>query len=503
MAGGQVTMTRKTRLRRMTKAISKFHGPMLAEIALTRLRQVEQRPLNESRDWLPWYLLLIVKWAFEYGRLAAPARPAREQDLIELMNELHTAGDHSEFVGKGQVSAARFMMQIAHQQFWWQRRLANWTLGRHVQLFGALDDRRVMSAMFEAETGMKIEEFLELGVIVWGAIQAKPDVLSFTIESFMPLGVDSGPLTKFLSLVSRTPEELQALLSKRKRAVRSLPGQLLEQTPFVRWPIIRRGDRYAPVAVRVFEEALRFWPYWTLRDALDSEFTEEFGRVLERYVGQQLRSLGLPVKGEKDLADPGADELAVDFCVECQEGPVLLEVKSIQPSHRIKVHPSNELLASDLKSSVVKGVVQGFATAARLSGGEPGIGGKSAVPMLVIVTLGRLYMWNGGVAWDDWLGEAVLPKLEQRGIDRGLIPPGRIFVLSIDDFDWLVHSCRTLSTSPFRRLEDVVERNSELHGARFVIEDHLRADHESQTPYEPLHSALDDLWKRAGRRLQP
>ena len=69
--------------------LGKYDTVSLASTAATKLHEIETKPVEEWRGWLPWYLLLLIKWGFEHGGSQYPARPVDEDDLARLVNKLH------------------------------------------------------------------------------------------------------------------------------------------------------------------------------------------------------------------------------------------------------------------------------------------------------------------------------------------------------------------------------------------------------------------------------
>jgi hypothetical protein len=109
----------------------------LTNMVAQRLHWAETKGPAAFSGWLPWRLLVILKWEFEYCGGQHPPRLVNEQVLMKLMNLLHEYEGESThpFLEEGTIEGIqRFLRTLAHQQFWLQQKLGGWEIGRQHQL---------------------------------------------------------------------------------------------------------------------------------------------------------------------------------------------------------------------------------------------------------------------------------------------------------------------------------------------------------------------------------
>src|SRR5690606_36752873 len=113
----------------------------LINLASKKLHEIENKSINDWEGFLPWRLLLIIKWGFEFGGENYPLQIVDEHMLVKLMNMLHELEgvETNPFLEDQSVKGLqKFLRTIAFQQFWLQSKLGGWVISRQKVLFSNL-----------------------------------------------------------------------------------------------------------------------------------------------------------------------------------------------------------------------------------------------------------------------------------------------------------------------------------------------------------------------------
>ena len=172
---------------------------------------------------------------------------------------------------------------------------------------------------------------------------------------------------------------------------------------------------------------------------------------------------------------------------------LMVEVKSTEMRPSVMVYPANEQLIRELRKSVIKAAVQGYSLANDLSKSSGGldIPNRSGF-FLFILTYKDMYLGPGQPMWEEFLGEAVGSILESEGIDPQVIPPERIVVLSLREWDVLMSILHSDPTLLSQILKEMVVSNRHPTTAGFAFIQHL-------IPYVAAQPKLPYLDEEANR----
>jgi hypothetical protein len=151
------------------------------------------------------------------------------------------------------------------------------------------------------------------------------------------------------------------------------------------------------------------------------------------------------------------------------------------------VFPANPQLLKELRDSVIKAAVQGYSLANDLVTSSAGLNIPNRSDFfLFILTYRDMYLGPGQSFWDELLGEALGAELQTAGIDPQVIPPERIVVLSLAEWDMLMSILHTDPTLLSRILDEMVVSNRDPTTAKFAFVQHL-------IPYVPAQPKLPYL----------
>jgi hypothetical protein len=477
--------------------LGKYDTVSLAVEAATKLHEVEVRSIQEWRTWCPWLLLLLIKWGFEFGGSQFPSKAVGEDDLANLINKLHDFERDcgSPFLGEqGVRGLPKFLRTTAFQQFWMQRSQAAWDLARQRALFCHLRPGHPLQAQFTRRFGLTMEEFIEFALLVWAWLAKTPANVQFTPKSlFASLNVPADKQAAFISALCLQPKDVGQFLRDRPQAVKNHCFQLREPSPLDQYPFLALEGKQLVYSRRLFERTTRHFFYDQAKLLGKSKGAELVAQILEQHVGQSLGSVGLPFYTESDLKHAFPSRKVTDFLVPRDDMTVLVEVKAGEMRPSVIVYPANEQLVRELQDSVIKAAVQGYSLAHDLNISSAGLDIPNRSDFfLFILTYRDMYLGPGKLLWEEFLAEAVQTDLEHADIDPQIIPPERIVVLSLDEWDTLMSILLPDPTLLSRILNGMVVNNRSPLTAKFALWQHL-------DPYIPAQPELPYLDEEADR----
>jgi len=482
--------------------LRKYDSVSLAKQAAAKLRRIEAEPCDEWRRWPPWLLLLLIKWGFEFGGSQYPPRAVGERDLARLINKLHDfeGACGSPFLGGGRSRPMKFLRTKAYQQFWMQTVFGSWDLVRERVLFARLPPEHPFRAQLTKHVGLAMDDFAELALVLraWlektpANIQVNPDTL------FANLKVPADTKAAFIDALALQPEDVTRFLGERSQKVRNPCFQLSEPSPLDHYPLLTLGEDQLVYSTRLFERTISHFFYDQARLIGGSEGAELVAKLLEQYVAESLSSVPMPFYRESELRHAFPSHKVTDFVLPRDDFTLMVEVKATEMRPSVIAFPANEQLIRELRDSVIKAAVQGYSLANDLtiSSAALDIPNRSDF-FLFILTYKDMYLGPGQPMWDEFLGEAVGSRLKSEGIDPQVIPPERIVVLSLREWDVLMSILRTDSTLLSRILNGMVESNRKPETTNFTFGQHL----DPYVPAQPKLSYLDEESSRLFASLQ-
>lgn len=442
-----------------------------------KLHEIENKHITEWGGWLPWNLVLLIKWSVEYGGKQYPTREATETVITKLMNLINELPSENVFLKDNGIGGVqKFVRTTAFQQFWYQKRLNSWELSRQYLLFCEIPPEHPIQKNFLANHGLDTRKFLELCLLLWTWICKNENNIAFKPSVLLSAtNFTADEISTFLNSIPLTFDGLKNYLNERKQRIDNPYFQLTELTPLTRFPLLRDDQgNYLVYSRRVFERTISSIFYDTTKDTGGSPLSEQFSSLFEKYIDQNISTLSSQYYSEADLYKEFIKEKVTDFLLPFDKCTVMLEAKAIEMRPIVQVYPGNKQLERELRDSVVKAVYQGFSLANEITKKYDNL----IIPcrdsfFLVVVTYRDLFLGNGQDMWEEFLGDLVIPFLEEKHIDQKLIPPDHIVVLTIDDLDFLLSVVWTgLDTIP-NILKEMVKNNSDRSTMKYSFSMHL------------------------------
>ena len=434
---------------------------------------------------LPWLVLLLIKWVLVDEQYATSGK--KDLDANEFNKILQLMRDLGSKIRMPSMYAhpTLFFRNIAYQQFLYQHDFRIAYLARQSLLFGSVEDSHLFKREFVSLTGMSIEHFLELALILLCYfINDEGHTISSrwfqTVRSYYT-AKEIEALLRALSInVSDLRRELLNLEGAERRSF-----EFYEPTPFLRFPLLSVNDQYLCVYPSVLFRALEHFIYDILRSWDSSKFMAKFGEVFERYVEKGLIYAKVAHANEavlkRELAGTGS---VIDFLCHDKDSNILIDAKAVEMAYQGKVTHLPEIVRDRVKTSIIKAIEQAFDVLRRLeitNSNNLTIRNRN-INYLLVVTFKELYLGNGRNLYDA-IARDKLDEISEKYRGSPQIPLENMYFITVEEFDYLIEMIRSGNTSFEVALAKAKESDSDMRSRKFDFSLHLRSwDNDLKAP---------------------
>ncbi|MEP7198135.1 MAG: hypothetical protein ABI851_16575 [Saprospiraceae bacterium] len=430
-----------------------------------------------------------MKWTYLYGEKKYPYKTFTDDDfakLINLVSELDS-GHVTSFMKHGNVRKAFNILYS--QQFYLQKRVHKEIFATQLKLYSTLKSKYDIEASFREKTRLSIYEFLSLLHLTWVFTNANRvdtkmkygghlsrDFLNVCSELVSPLAVQN-----FLTLLTIDTRNAEEKIETFKRGITKKELQSLEITFFTIFPFQVHKDQIKLIHPAVFNYTANYFIHDFLK-ANDIYFGGEFGRRFEKYIALGLNEINLKFKPETELKKLlPANSNVVDFLLE--EDNVVIECKAIELQAYTSINPTDELLFSSIKDSLIKAYSkQMLATTALLKNDKEKWG--------IVLTYKQLF-WSRFS--DIWEVVKQKEKQEIKELDTTLLPPENVFLIDIYAWDEIIQIVKEKKATLTELLEKAKENNSTPETSKQLFEMHLDVYKTKSFHLDYLEKELEQL----------
>lgn len=453
-----------TRHKPIRNKIRRFKSLSLIGAAVDKLHTAidgSARP-PEWGGYLPWNLLLLIRWVYQYSEPQSQPREIDERSFIDLLNGINDLRDSVRMEGQPEGNILPiFIRRMMFFQLPFQIRPYEImsSFCRQIVMFHDMGANNNLNELFREITGIELQEYLELYMCCWAACD-QGDIDKISTRYFQNQFPQEN-IRKFFSIVSLD-------LGGAKRFIRTytdhptrggIDYQLNEHTPLERYPFLDIGERYACYSKKLLDSSIMYSVYDLFKSHNPNFSSLYFGKIFEQYLQKGLEYLGLPFLTESQIQGmlPRGTK-ATDFLVQCEEGTILIDAKSTELHPIARVLQSKESLLRNLESTVLHGVKQIFTVAAVLRG-------NSAIRNTntfygIVVTYKDYLIGDGRRFWDDVAGEYLQEWLRTQGITPN-IPPENLFYISVEEYDYLMAALKENPADSLIGVLEVAKKNNQ------------------------------------------
>ncbi len=441
--------------------IRRLDGGLLLEALLNLLHHPDAASIERRPQFRVWHLLLLIKWTIQYGSWSNRAylKPATEYRVCQLVNRTQELGEKIGYYTTLQETEL-FLRCLSYQQFWVQRdESIPIGLCHQLMMFGSLSKDHPHYVMFKQITSLSVDDFIDLSTYLLCEILNSKNrtgkKIPIFVESFSRIEPAYGSKTirDFLDSISITLSDGRDWLQQHSIYYDNITEEYFEQSPLMRYPLIKVGDTYLVISDVLLKTALSTFVADVLRDHGTQWFMRKFGSMYEELLNASLSSIGLDFITENDLIQHFGQQRGrkfVDFVVSDKGCNIFIEAKGVSLRWDVMVTDIPEKIAKRSETSIEKGIRQAYNLAANLLPGttvggiEVGYGDN----FLLLVTFKDTYLCNGQFYYNN-IDSGVIDEIIANEGKGELIPLSHIFFISVDELEILMgqiaHGPKSLS----------------------------------------------------------
>jgi len=467
---------------RVSETIRKYDTLALVEFCLAYLHA----PVKDQFQYLqrlPWLVLLLLKWTFLEKRAFKRGKKIPSlADFNDLLQLMHDFGKKDISRLPDQYENIRlFFRAMAYQQFIFQQPIRLTSIARQKFYFGSISPDHYIRKTFLSLVGIDIPVFLDLSQALFIKFFDEKD-RRVSIDWFASIrgAFSDKEVALFLGAISKSVNEMRSALNARDkdnfdlgRPVRS-PAEYWEQTPLVKFPLIKTGKSYVCVDYHVLSRCLEGYVYSRLRENDAKVFMANFGPLFENYVERTIISTGLNFVSEFDIKNwYGHGSTTVDFVLEDADANIFIDAKGVEMSYQGKSTPDSEELAKWLETSALKAIKQAHGLIQNIARVE--VDQRLTLKKrnyLIAVTYSELYV-GGGRTLAEAVGEARLGILTAAVAPENRIPLENMFFMTIKEFDLLAEAVRKKEISLSEMLDYAVKAGEDPKTEKFEFLQHM------------------------------
>ncbi len=427
------------------------------------------RLLDLKKDELSpiWFVFLLMKWTYLYGGKKYPTKQLTDKRFRKILNSITNFNEEhiSKFIKEGKIDRAFHILDS--QQLYLQTVVYKEKFATQLKLYDSLKSKYDIKESFESKTGLSIFDFIKIMQITW--LYANIDILEskeLSFDGYLENGfllvasemIGEEKIRKFLKLLVLDPFQPQKNIANFSRNVRKEDLQSMERTFFTLYPLQLYNNKIKLIHKSILNYSINYYIYDFLK-ANDDKFTTEFGQRFEKYIALGLNEIGNEFINEVELKKilPKQSNV-VDFWSKSDN--VFIECKAIEIQPYPSVNPTDNLLYSSLKDSILKAYFkQLLHVADYLNSDKDNFG--------IILTYKRFF-------WSHFVDLYDLGK-DKFNIENGTdsLPPENVFIIDVYTWDKLVSIIKEGQTSLIDVLKLAKQNNAKGKTKKQLFDMHL------------------------------
>lgn len=460
--------------KKVRNKIREYYPEQLIIQAIAHLNHPDAAKIEFRSQFKPWLLFLIIKWTIQFGEYSSPDRKDCNKEKFYYVLNMVKEYSANVRMPNEYPNIIMFFRSIIFQQFWLQENYTKSRLARQKILFGDLEKNHRIRKEFKRLTQIELDHFVILGFTLVARFISKKvifvDAAWFnSIREKFPEGVTE----KFLEIISLDIAGAKQFLNKADKK-RDFSIEFYEQTPLKKFPLLKIGTRYYCYSADLVSLTIENYIFDTLRQDDPQKFNETFGKIFENYIYQCLEYLSVKFIKEieiKNFFDVG--EKCVDFIIPEEKSNILIDAKGIElPKMGLLTH-LKQIIVDKTKTSVIKGIEQGLSTSKKINSNKDlkKMLNNNEDNYLIIISYKDLYVGNGLDFYNN-IAKEKMDKLISL-YDYTNLPIENMYFLSIDDFELLVQTKKTLNTSFGNILEEIKQKDIKQETKKFIFRQHI------------------------------
>lgn len=402
--------------------------------ALSLLCEPSQDGVAELKK-APWLTMLMVKWVCQDKYLdGKPGSAITRPQLNDLRQRLWELPDRLDRSDRATMPLRLFLRQLLRPQLGFQRGITR-SFVREAALLSEQAESYPLRKLFRERAGFDVLEFIDLSLATFGAIMGGGR--SLRDDYFHPLrtAYTDDIISSYQTSIARTLPELVAFCRSLPDANQKVASEYFEFPVLTRYPFYRLGNAMICWHPTVFYRGLEGFVHSVLSEA-GHDYIERFSRLFERHVVNEAKKVPTQFIGEDELRNfIAADTQVPDGLLAFPGCNVFIESKAGLFDESVMTVGNNEVFAHKTRA-IRTAVGQAWATATSLRAQRraPAAILDTDTDYLLVITNKELGTSRGTSFASMYpAGTLDYPSAEA----ERLLPLGRVYVLTIEDFERL------------------------------------------------------------------
>lgn len=457
-------------------------------------------PYKSKYDYLrrnTWLVLLFVKWVlldWKYPNING--KKASAKDVHSLLNAAYRQYSETQRLPTEYEHHSLFIRNIAFQQFPYQKDFSYVHISRQALLFTKLNDNHYIKETFRKNTGLEIQEYLDLSLTTLSRfIESEHIFLPTNWLSTLSKKYSNKTIRIFLSLISSDLHVIRENFIKTDNSKR-LASENYELSPFIEYPLISLPGKLLLTHKTMLFRHFEHYIYDTLKKNDSEKFMNKFGELFERYIEKSLKYSKLNYLTEKQIQNAlGKTGNQIDFIIQEDSANIFIDAKAVEMNSLGKTTHSSKILRDKTKTSIFKAIKQSHDVIRKIEEIKNPKITKKQNNYLLVITFKDLHLGNGSTYYEV-IAKNKMDKIYSHYKNTTCIPPENMYFITIDDFDLLSEILKNKEFSLSQIIEKAKENDANLNTKKFDFSMHLNSLEISLKPPKFIEQEIEIILKR-------
>ncbi|WP_045420197.1 GapS1 family protein [Vibrio jasicida] len=439
----------------------------------------------------PWLIMLIAKWNLLENRVhPESAKRLTNQTFNNILGTAYDAGKFVKMPTAGE-HYRNLLRNIAFQQFIYQKPLSSTIVASNHLLLSALPENHRINTRFKALTGLEIGDFNKCCLAIYAVFLKKNSLKMDDLKIiYDKLGKEN--LEKTLAVLSIDLHKVKGLVKDNDYS-KGTYSEWYEQTPFLRFPIVKYDDTYTCMNIYVFLRCIEGYVYDLLKHDNSQSFMDGFGKIFEAYLANGLAYSDCNYIDETVVKGKLPDGVnVVDFIVSNERSNIFIDAKAVELPYLGKVSDNPKVILGKVRTSALKAIKQANVLNDYILRNELDKVCSKENNYLLVVTYKELYLGNG-LDFYESIAKSEIDEIMDSVAEEARIPLENIYFITLEEFDLMCSVVKGTELS----IEDILlhakKNDSKSHTMKFDFMQHIDSLGVSVTRPDYLDSAIEQL----------
>jgi len=313
---------------------------------------------HKNKEKFPiWVIFTLMKWSYVHGGYNTISKKLDEKEFLKIINLIFQF-NNNHVIGFIKTNIHSSFHILYSQQFYLLKSVHTTVFATQLKLYSTIQGKYDIEKSFKEKTGLSIFDLIYLQQILWLITIDTEDHFKYRgyitndLIRIMSQLTTEEKVTSFLRLLTLDSSDASEKIQKFKRGIKNQNLQPLETSFFTIYPFQTWNNAIKVLHSSVLNYFFNYYIYDFMKSE-DESFPKEFGNRFEKYIEFTIKELGCKFKNESEIKKIlPKNSNVVDFYIE--ESNIFIECKAIEIQAYTSINPTEELLYSSLKDSLLK-----------------------------------------------------------------------------------------------------------------------------------------------------